>query len=228
MVVVLSLGGSVIVPDKVDYNYLTRFRRFIINYAKKEKIVIVCGGGHTARVYIKPLERAKVDKKIRGYIGIRVTRLNAWLLINLFQGNCAPTVSKSLEHVKELLKKNRVVITGGLSYVVESSSDASAVQIAHMLKSSFINITDVKGIYNKNPKLKGAKFISYMTFDQLYDKLKKIGFRPGQHGILDLHASELIKKYGIKTYVLGKNLNNLKKVLEKKKFVGTVISDKLY
>ena len=226
MVRVLSLGGSVIVPDKIDYNYLMKFRSFIVDYAKKEKIVIVCGGGHTARVYIKPLERAKISRRIRGYIGIRVTRLNAWLLIDLFQGKCASTVAKSLEHVKELLKKNRVVIAGGLSYVAESSSDASAVQIAHMLKSDFINITNVKGIYNKNPKLKRAKFIPYMSFSQLYEKLKKIGFRPGQHGVLDLHASELIKKYKIKTYVIGKNLDNLKKLLEKSKFIGTVISDK--
>ena len=227
MVKVFSLGGSVIVPGDIDYGYLMKFRRFIVSYAKHEKVVIVCGGGHTARIYIKSLQKAKLDRKISGYIGIRVTRLNAWFVINLFggNGNCVPRVAKSLEEVASLLEKYSIVITGALRYGPESSSDASAAEIAHMLKSEFINITNVNGVYNKDPRLKDAKFIGHMTFDELYRSLRKIGFTPGQHGILDFYSAKLIKKYKIRTYITGKNLNNLKRLLHKKKFIGTVIDD---
>ena len=225
MVKVLSLGGSIIVPEEIDYSYLIKFRRFITTYAKREKVVIVCGGGHTARVYIRALDKARVDRKIAGLIGIRVTRLNAWLLIDIFNGRCAPTVAKSLEEVSRLLKTDSIVITGGLSYAHESSSDASAVQIANRLGSDFINITNVNGVYDKDPKIKGARFIPHMSFDELYTRLKKTGFKPGQHGILDLYAGELIKKHKIRSYIVGKDLNNLKRLFYKKKFVGTIIAD---
>jgi len=227
MVKVFSLGGSVIVPGDVDYGYLMQFKKFIVRYSKREKVVVVCGGGHTARTYMKPLQRSRLGQKIIGYIGIRVTRLNAWMVINLFNGECAPRVAKSLSEVRLLLKKYNVIITGALRYKPHSSSDASAVEIAHFLKSDFINITNVDGAYDRDPKLKGARFIKNMTFLQLYRFLSERGFKPGQHGILDVYAGKLIKKYEIRTYIVGKNLSNLKKLLENKKFIGTVIGDRL-
>ena len=47
---VISLGGSLIVPDKIDVNFLKRFRDVIGKYAKKGfRFAIICGGGKTAR-----------------------------------------------------------------------------------------------------------------------------------------------------------------------------------
>jgi len=53
MVIVMSLGGSIIIPNNVDYKFLFNFEKFIKRLAQKEKIVIVTGGGNTARKYIK-------------------------------------------------------------------------------------------------------------------------------------------------------------------------------
>ena len=157
MVKVISLGGSVIVPDEINYDFLLRFREFIVEYSKKEKIVIVCGGGKTARRYINALDKRKVDHKILNYIGIRITKLNAWFLINFFKGACAHTLAKSLKDVKNLLVKNKIVVVGALRYKPNTTSDGTAVDIAKMLKIDFINITKVKGLYNKNPELKDSK-----------------------------------------------------------------------
>ena len=52
MVKVLSLGGSLIIPDNISYQFLEKFKKLIKKYAEKEKIIIVCGGGQTARKYI--------------------------------------------------------------------------------------------------------------------------------------------------------------------------------
>ena len=43
--IVISLGGSIIVPNKVDYKFLSEFKKLILMYSKKNKIVIVTGGG---------------------------------------------------------------------------------------------------------------------------------------------------------------------------------------
>ena len=224
MVKVLSLGGSVIVPDEINYDFLLKFREFIVEYSKKEKIVIVCGGGKTARRYINALEKRKVDHKILNYIGIRITRLNAWFLINFFKGECAHRPAKSLKEVKNLLSKNNIVIVGALRYKPNTTSDGTAADIAKILKTNFINITKVKGLYDKNPELKGAKLIRKISFDDIYQLIKKIKYKPGMNFVLDPLAAKTVMDHKIKTYIIGPDLKNLKKLLEGKKFVGTVIS----
>ena len=42
---VISLGGSLIVPNKVDYKFLSKFKKLILKYSRRNKIVIVTGGG---------------------------------------------------------------------------------------------------------------------------------------------------------------------------------------
>ena len=44
-IVVLSLGGSLIIPDDVNVKFLKQFKRVILRNRKKYKFVIVCGGG---------------------------------------------------------------------------------------------------------------------------------------------------------------------------------------
>ena len=60
MMVVISLGGSLIVPEKININFLKKFRKLILDYIKKNnKVVIMCGGGRTARYYIKEVNKIK-------------------------------------------------------------------------------------------------------------------------------------------------------------------------
>ena len=51
---VLSVGGSIIAPDKVDSTFLKAFREAIVDYLEEDKdakLILVCGGGAPARVY---------------------------------------------------------------------------------------------------------------------------------------------------------------------------------
>jgi len=220
---VISLGGSLIAPDNVNDNYVKKFKQTLLKF-KNYKFVIIAGGGKTARTYINALEHQKVDKFRQSLIGIRITRLNAWTLINLFKGDSAKIIPKSLKDVKNLLAKNRIVVCGGLRYMENNTSDGTAASIAKLLGTNLINMTNVKGLYDKNPKLKDAKLIKAISFEDFDKRIKKIKYRPGQHFVLDQHASEIIKRNKIKTYIIGSNLNNLENLLKNKKFIGTVIS----
>ena len=224
MVKVLSLGGSLIIPDNISYQFLEKFKKLIKKYAEKEKIIIVCGGGQTARKYINALEQAGISEKIQSYIGIRATRLNAWFLINFFKDSCNKTIPKSIKEVNHLVKKNNIVILGGLRYHEKNTSDGAAASLAKAYKTEFINMTNIKGLYNKHPKLKGAKFIPKITFSDFSKLMSKVRYKPGQHHVLDQNASDIIKKYKITTYIIGPDLKNLERVLENKKFTGTVIN----
>ena len=56
--VVISLGGSLIVPDEIDLSFLEKFKRVIKKHEASYRFVIVCGGGSVARKYIRALREA--------------------------------------------------------------------------------------------------------------------------------------------------------------------------
>lgn len=222
---VVSLGGSLIIPEIIDYEFIKKFRTFLLNESKKYKFVIVCGGGKTARNYINPLLKEKIDYKICSLMGIRVTRLNAWFMINFFRGKANKTLPKSIKDVQNLLKKGNIVFAGALRYEPNNTSDGTAAKIAAHLNADFINMTDVKGLYTKNPKVfKDAKFIPRISFNAFYKRANAIKYKAGMHFVLDQSASRIIRQHNIKTIIISKDLKNFKNYLDKKPFVGTIIS----
>ncbi|MFH1376719.1 MAG: hypothetical protein ABIH25_03720 [Candidatus Woesearchaeota archaeon] len=105
------------------------------------------------------------------------------------------------------------------------TSDGNAAQIAEAIKADiFINITNVQGLYNKNPKIRGAKLITEISYTDFSKMVNKIKYKAGQHFVLDKPAADIIKKAKIKTVIINKDLKNLKNVLKEKNFVGTLIN----
>jgi len=218
---VISLGGSVLVPDEVNTAFLEKFKKFILKMSRNNKIVVVTGGGHTARVYIQAL--SKNGTKTQSFMGIAFTRLHAKFLYNFFK---LPfyKIPKTLKEVHNLLKRNNLVFCGALRYEPNQTSDGTAAEIARYMKADmFINITNVKGLYNKDPCLKNAKLIKRIRFDDFYKKAKKIKFKAGQHFVLDFSAAKIIKEERIKTYIVSSNLKNIENLLKGKSFIGTLV-----
>jgi len=221
--IVISLGGSVIVPDKVDYNFLDKFKHLILRFAKKNKVVVVTGGGSTCRKYLKPLEKEHYSHKVYSLIGIASTKLNARLVDGVFRRT--DKIPETLSEVKGSLKRKNIIICGALGFQPESTSDGNAAEVARMIKADFfVNITNIKGLYDKHPKLKGAKFIPEISFEDFWNRARKIKFKAGQHFVLDKLAAKIIKDYRIKTYIVNNNLKNLENLLYDKKFIGTTIN----
>jgi len=213
-----------IIPDKIDVIYLRKFSKFIKHFVKKNnQVVIVCGGGKTARKYIKDVKKSKYD--FESLVGIESTKLNSALVASYF--NSFSLVPNSLEEVKKNLVKNKVVCVGALGFQPEMTSDGDAAQIVDYLKADFfINMTNVRGLYDKDPKkYKNAKFISMISFKDFFKTVKKLKYTPGQHFVLDQYAANLVCKKRIKTIILNSNLKNLNACLKGKPFVGTVIND---
>ena len=123
-----------------------------------------------------------------------------------------------------MLIKNKIVFCGALRYEPNQTTDGTAAEIARYLKTDMlINVTNIDGLYNKNPKTnKNARFISKISFDDFYKMVSKIKFKAGQHFVLDFAAAKIIRKNNIKTVIVGRK--NLEKVLKGKTFRGTVIS----
>ncbi len=220
--VVMSLGGSIIVPDDINYKFIKDFKKVISKV--KTKFVVVLGGGKTARTYINGLSKLGANAKTQSLFGIALTRFHAKYLAHYFGVQANKKVPHTVKEVESLLRKNKIIFCGGLRYKPDQTSDSTAANIAKNLGGEFVNMTNVKGLYDKDPrKFKDAKFISRISFIDFYKMANKLKYKPGQHFVLDQHASEIIKKNKIKTVILSSNLKNFERYLKAKSFVGTVI-----
>ena len=221
--VVISLGGSLIVPEEVDYNYLKKFKRLILRFSKKNKVVIVTGGGITARKYIAVLRKEGLSEERCSLLGIEVTKLNAFLVSNFLGAN--KIIPDSIKDVKKKFKRDNIVVCGALGYHPDMTSDGDAALVSRAVKGELINMTNVDGLYDKNPsKFRNAKFISKISLKEFYNVANKIKYKAGQHFVLDQSASKIIKNSRIKTVILnGYNLKNLDNYLKGRKFRGTLI-----
>ena len=215
---IISLGGSVIIPDKLDLNFLKKFKALIKKYSKKQKFIIICGGGKLARNLQKKAKKLKgITDKDLDWLGIYATRINALVLKKFFniKGEIITNPKEKL-----VLKENIIMAAG---WKPGFSTDYDAVLLAKNIKANkIINITNIDYVYNKDPKLRGAKPIKQTTWKQLR-KIVGNKWSPGLNMPFDPIASKQAEKLKLKVIITGKNINNLKKVLENKSFKGTLI-----
>ena len=223
-VIVLSLGGSQIIPNDVNLKYIKEFKKIILKHSKKYKFVIVCGGGSVARKYITALRSSGISDKLQSLSGISATRMNARFMNYFFKIDPKHGIPSTHKTLKKYVNAQDIIFAGALEYKPNQTSDSTAAEIAKMLKAEFINITNIKGLYTDNPLTnKKAKFIpkiGWKEFDKMANKSK---FKPGQHFVLDQTASKIILKNKITTYITGKDLKQLDNLLNNKYFNGTII-----
>lgn len=220
---VMSLGGSRIIPDKVDIKFLREFRKIILSH-KEDKFVIVTGGGSTARIYMSALKALGKNEDILTREGVAITRHHAEFMMKYFGDISNDEIPLSRKKVRNLLSKNRIVFCGALRHIKDNTTDGTAAELAEYFKSPLINLTNVKGLYTSNPKEnKSAKFISKINWEAFDKMASKIKFKAGQHFVLDQSAAGRIKEKKIDTYIVG-NLKSLDRIFKGEKFVGTLVS----
>ena len=223
-VIVLSLGGSLIIPDDVNIKFLKELKRVVLKNSKKYKFVFVCGGGSVARKYIYALRDSSINEKLQSFSGISATRMNARFMNYFFNVNPKQGIPHTLKAVQENIKNQDVIFCGALEYKPKQTSDSTSAEIARHFSTIFINLTNIQGLYDKNPKeFKNAKFIPKISWKEFDEMANKIKYQPGQHFVLDQTASKIIFKSKIPTYILGEDMKQLDNLLNSKGFKGTTI-----
>jgi len=223
---VISLGGSLIIPEKVDHTLLESFKKVLRKNYGKNKFVVVCGGGSIARKYIFLLKKEGKPIKEQSLAGIRATRMNSNVMIQFFGDEANKSVPMSMKEVRSNLKKNKVVFCGALRYAEKETTDGTAAKLAKYFKTELINLSNVSGLYTSNPlKNKKAKFIRTISWKSFDEMASKIPYKPGQHFILDQNAAKIIRKNKTPAYLFGPDMKNLNNYLNGKKFIGTEIKE---
>jgi uridylate kinase len=223
---VISLGGSLIVPEQVDTKLLANFRKFVYEcVANNLRLVIVTGGGATARAYrdagnavIKKMPVEDLD-----WLGIHSTRLNAHLLLTLLRDVAHPRLVTNPYEPEP--SKSPVIL--GAGHRPGYSTDYVAVELAKQYNAECVfNLSNIDYVYDKNPnEFPDAKLIEKITWKD-FRKIVGNKWDPGLHAPFDPIASKLAQNYGITVNVLnGIDFKNLKKALAGEKFKGTIIKD---
>lgn len=223
---VLSLGGSIIIPDQVDYIYLKELKHFILNRLQKdERFVIITGGGKVCRRYQQAASHCTdLDDNEKDWLGIHATRLNAHLLKSIFKPWAHYKVLKDFENeLPDLNFKEQILVCAG--WKPGFSTDYVATVMAEKLRADTVfNLSNIDAVYNEDPKKNlNAKKIKNMTWTE-YQKICGHDWKPGLNAPFDPIATQKAKDKEIKAIVLnGKNLENFRKCLDGEDFEGTIL-----
>ncbi len=221
--IIISLGGSLIIPEEVDTDFLKDFRNLILSQIEKgKKFVLITGGGKICRKYndaglkVKEISSDELD-----WLGIYATRFNAEFVRTLF-GEYA------YDHI--ILDPNipvhftKPIIVGG-GWKPGNSTDLVAVLIAkHSGAKKIINLSNTDFVYDSDPKVNPeAKKIEKISWAE-YRALIPKEWNPGLNSPFDPIASKLAEKEGISVITMnGKPIDNLKSFLDGGEFLGTTI-----
>ena len=219
----LSLGGSIITPDRPDYFFLMEFKNFVLRHLNKYRFIIVCGGGKTNFYYNEAASRvSNVKKEDLDWIGVMATRLNAELMRSIFGELAHKKVIYNPE--KKLRTKKKIIIASG--WKPGWSTDYVSVLLAKQFEvKKIINMTNISYVYDKDPKkFKNAKKLFQIKWKD-YRKLIGNKWTPRMNSPFDPIASREAEKLKLEVVVLkGTDLKNVVNFLDGKSFDGTIIS----
>jgi len=221
--VVFSVGGSVMVPDRIDVQWIRSFARLVDEFFSHGlEVALVAGGGRTARDYSWAVRLLGGSKALQDQAGILATRMNAWLLISAIP-HAYPEPISDIWRAKAYMGKWIPVVHGATPGV---TSDYAAALIAEATGATFVNITNVDGVFDRNPfKDPSARLLERLTHEEFVALVEGVDTRdPGAHTPMDLAAAKILQRSRVRTYVVGKDIPNLRRLLEGKSFKGTIIS----
>jgi len=222
--VVISVGGSLIVPNDIDQEFISRFKEVILRLVQDgHRFAIVAGGGRIARHYMELMKKfAETDSENIDRIGIDATRMNANLLRIAFGDNAAPEIIT--DPTKKIEMDKPIILAGG--WKPGASTDHVAVQLAKVLGAKkLVNLTNIDFIYDTHEFNKtGQKNpITDISWDDFLGMLPK-EWVPGAHLPFDPVASRLAKKLDLEVASIdGKTLDEFEKYIRGEKFRGTLI-----
>ncbi|MCD6402791.1 MAG: UMP kinase [Candidatus Aenigmarchaeota archaeon] len=203
MKIVISLGGSVITseltPERIK-KYAEVFKKL-----KNEghKLVVVCGGGKVAREYVEVAKGLTKNQGKLDMLAIFATYMNATLLIYALGNDAYPEVIKTSEDFMKAMGSGKIIVAGG--HEPAHSSDTRASVFAELMEADLlINATTVDGIYDSNPEENpNAKKFEKLTYEELFELMKKQRFEACGYALFDLTAIKIIERAGIRMVVIN-------------------------
>ena len=209
-------------PDGIDEEYVHKFAKFANELAKKHKLGIVVGGGKLARRKILEAQVKGANQGECDYIGIDASRYNASVVSQAM--GITPKIPEGFKDARKMMDEKGLVIMGGTE--PGHSTDAVAIILAEYSNADIVfKVTNVAGVYDKDPKkYSDAKLLKTLSPEQLEKMVTGLSQEAGKYELVDIVGVEVLKRSKLKMIALdGHDLDNMKKAIEGKGFVGTII-----
>ncbi len=222
--VVVSIGGSILVPDDDDKDYIVKLAKMLNRISGQVNLFIVVGGGRIARYYIKLGRSLGADESYLDEIGIQVTRLNARMLIIALGDSAYHVPAERFDEALSAAKNHKIVIMGG-THPGHTTDAVSAMLGERAGAVRLVNATSVDGVYTADPKKDPkAKRLESMPFERLIEICMKVAPGAGPNVVFDPLGAKIVARSGIETRVVqGRDLKELENAILGKKFHGTII-----
>ena len=225
---VISLGGSIIAPDKVDTEFLKDFTEMILAYLDADpgrRLIFVTGGGGPARTWQQAYRdiASEHDNDDQDWIGVAATRLNGYLIKGIFSSLCPGDLV--IDPTMDMEFRGRVLVAAG--WKPGFSSDFDAVLLAEKFGGgTVINLSNIAKVYSADPKIDpDAVPYDHMSHAELQE-LVGDEWIPGKNVPFDPIATKKATELNLKIIIAaGRNIRNLKALLEEEPFEGTLIED---
>jgi uridylate kinase len=207
----IKIGGSIAFDEKGPKRKYFKKLIPVINKVRKNTSLLILGigGGKYIRNYYLGISGLGLSEKKMEWLGIDLLKANANLLSFLFSGKSVFNLNK--------IPKAKVLTVAGIK--PGRSTDANTALLAEKFKVDlFIMLTNVAGLYTKDPKrCRNARLLKKIGFDEL-NKFFPKRISPGKYGIIDPLALKVIKRSKIHTFIInGKNPKIILDILKGKK-----------
>lgn len=223
-IVVVSVGGSLIVPDQVDTDFLKKLNVFVRSQvALGRRFVIITGGGKTARRYQAAADTvADLTPIDLDWIGIHATRLNGHLLRTIFRDIAHAEVIRDPAKIRDAHES--VIIAAG--WKPGCSTDYDAVLMAKEVGAQkLINLSNIEYAYDKDPRVYADAQPIRETDWKTFRALLPPSWDPGLSAPFDPVAAKEAERLGIEVAIIhGAHLEEMEKYLNGQAFTGTRIT----
>jgi uridylate kinase len=219
--VVIKLSGSIFSQD-TNYAKIKKYAEMLSDISNRVQPIVIAGGGKVARHYINLARNLGSDEANLDIIGIEVSRLNAKLLITALGDQAYSQVPKNLEEVAIAVDSSKIVIAGGL-HPGQSTNATSALIAETSRASSFVNATDVDGIYDSDPNTNTkARLFKEITVNECMEILRVESAMAGTYDLMDIIALKVIERSKIPTRVVRSDTSDIRDAVDGKD-IGTKI-----
>lgn len=224
--VVVSVGGSLIVPEGIDTDFLKNLRALLLRkIATGTSFYIIAGGGRLSRNYqeaVKEVRAGDFTQEDSDWLGIHATRLNAQLLRSVFIEDAQARIVKN--PTKGLRPTKSIIV--GAGWKPGNSTDYCAVMAAKKLGAKkLVNLSNIDYVYTadprKDPEAKKIEQIGWSDFRELIPK----EWDPGLSSPFDPVAAKEAHASRLEVAIInGNKLDEFEKYLDGESFAGTIIS----
>jgi uridylate kinase len=202
MRVVVSIGGSVLVPE-LDADRVAAYADVVERLAAEgTSLGIVVGGGAIAREYIGTARSLHANEIELDGLGIAATRLNARLLIAALDGRAIPSPARDYETAGAALRRDDIAVMGGVT--PGQTTDAVGAALAEYVGADLlVYATSVPGVFSADPETSAdARRYEELSAGELVDAIADVEMNAGASAPVDLLAAKLIERSGMRTVVL--------------------------